>query len=441
MTCFAPSSADILGLQVCLPGFGFNNPEQPLPTSSYTVTAAVEYPAGVFTPLTINGGRTLTVLASENLYAFDFLPIRIPAGTAFYIKLFVQWTPGNFWLVALTSAQIQTDWTVRGTNLSDNTLTATTFSPTNPSAGFGAIVYAQFASAIQSIGVLGDSIGFGTADSSDPTTDARFFERAVRNVLPIINLSRNGDAAAVYLQQHQGKSAILANTIDRLICEYGRNDMNGAPALTTVQTRFQTLWAPYLAAGVKVWQVTVTPESTSTDNFATRAGQSVANPSEEALRLQFNNWIRTSWVSLGLSGFIDMAWAVDPTDSGVWNADGTPGTTSAGFCTLSNGSVSSVARAAYNSANSGGTGYPTNSTIACSVYGHAGETGTLPVITANVDGTGKVSTFNLVSSGNNLLYQPMVAPNGAWTADGTHPNARGYNAIISYTGLGPAMFA
>lgn len=442
MTCFAPANTAITGLQISFPGFGFNNPEAVLP-NGYAVTAAIEYPAGTFTPLTVSGSRTLTVTPSERLYSYDFLPISIPAGAAFYVKTFVQWTVGNFWMCSLCASFLLTDWTIAGTNLSDNTLTTTTFLSTSINYGFGPSVYASFAGPQKTVGVIGDSVAYaGGADTWDPTTGSRFYERAMRNVLPIINLARGSDSFVRYLQMNQGRRLMLIGLIDSLICGYGRNDISAGASLATMQTRAQTTWADYQNAGIAVRQATITPQTTSTDGWATTANQTVADPAAESVRVAFNAWIRANWASLGLSGYLDNAWAIDPSDTGLWSADGTTGTGAAAFCTLTGGVVTAASVAVYQQNGKGtGNSYPHSSVVPCTVRGYPGETGILPVITGNAASNGLVTSYNIVSPGSGLLYPPMVAGNGAWTPDGTHPNARGYNECIYYTNLGPTLLA
>ena len=277
--------------------------------------------------------------------------------------------------------------------------------------------------------IIGDSIGYSGNDASDPVSCARFMERAMRNVLPIMNLARSGDTFTDYLANPAGRALLLSGRINRLICELGTNDTfaGTTPTLAAMQALATAAWAPFLAAGVKVWQSTLTPRTTSTDGWSTTANQTIVSAAAEALRQSFNAWIIASWATLGLSGYLDYGHAVDPTDSGVWNADGTTGTSAAGFCNLVGGSVSGCTLAQYNIGTSNGLSYPNSTTVACTVRGYPGETGTLPTITAQTGGTGLVTGFTIISPGANLLYPPMVAPNGAWTVDGTHPNPRGYN--------------
>jgi len=439
MTCVAPTGNSITGIRLALPGFGYVPPESNL-TGSYTATAAVEYPVGVFTPVTNGGVRPLVVPPAQQAAAFDLLPIAIPAGATFWIKTFVQWT-GSFRLCGQCACNITADWTNRGVGLADNTLTATTFATTSGTVGFGPIVYATFSGAQRCLGILGDSIGYASADAPNPLNNDHFFERALVDAVPALNVSFNGNTLQEFDASGTGRRYILNGSIDRLICELGVNDTFSPITLAALQSRAQLAWSTFLSAGVKVWQTTLTPRTTSTDGWATRANQTIVNATAEALRIGFNAWIRANYASLGLTGYLDFAHAVDPTDSGVWNADGTAGTSGAGFCTVSAGAVSACDLAVYNSGgNSHGDSYPTG-TVPCTVRPYAGDAGVLPTITATANGSGNISGFTVNSAGSGLTYPPMVAVNGAWTVDGTHPNARGYNEMIYLTGLGPALFA
>lgn len=437
--CVAPPQG-LTNLTVAFAGFGANNPEQFIP-GPFTATCAVEYPVGTFTPFTFSGSGSVTVKPSENLFFSDNLSIAIPAGATFYIKTFASWTAGNFWLTQDVAFTLASEWCNRGTGLSDNTQTATTFSPTgSPAAGLSPWVL-TLSGLPKVLGVIGDSIAFAAPDSPSPIDGSRFINRAMRQQIPVVNLARTGDGFGLYLQQYNGRRQLLLGRVTHLISEYGTNDTFGSITLATLQAQAQAAWAQYLSRGIKVWQCTLTPRTTSTDNWATTGNQTIVSSAAETLMQGFNSWIRANYASLGLSGYIDMRHAVDPTDSGVWNVDGVAGTTAAGFCTLTAGTVSACSLATYTGANtSNGTGYPLSTTIPCIVYGMPGETGTLPTITANTNGSGSVTGFNVTAAGSNLLYPPMVAPQGQWTVDGTHPNARGFNAIISSTSLGPALF-
>lgn len=439
MKCIVPASGNILGLQLALPGFGFINPETVLP-AAYTATVAIEYPAGVFTPVTVNGSRTMSVTPSKQLYYFDFTPISIPAGAEFWLKTYVQWS-GTFWLTGLCACVIPGDWTYRGVGLTDQTLTTTTFLPQSP-AGFGPVCYAAFDRTQNALVVLGDSIAFAAADVPQQNTNYYFIERAMAGQIPVLNTARSGDSMGDLANTQLCHELLAFNRSTRVLCEMGGNDIFGGTSAATLQTTSQTVWAPWLAQGFKVWQSTIPPRTTSTDNWATTANQTLVSAPYEAQRLIYNAWIRANWQSLGLSGYFDFAHAVDPTDSGKWSVDGTAGMNGVGFCTLTGGATTACDIATWNlNGTSRGYNYPTNTTLDCVVRPYAGDTGTVPTITATTNGSGYVSAFNIVSAGSGLTYPPMVAAKGSWTVDGVHPSARGFNEMIYQTGLVPSVFA
>ena len=110
---------------------------------TYTVRAAIEYPAGTFTRVDGSGparpGGGARARDGE-------LPAGacggIPAGTKFWVKTFASWTPGNFYLSNHAASWISGDGTRRGTGLTDDTTTAATLMTTS-SAGFGPSVYGR----------------------------------------------------------------------------------------------------------------------------------------------------------------------------------------------------------------------------------------------------------------------------------------------------------
>lgn len=440
MTCVA--AGQILGLSLGFPGFGINNPEAPIPTG-FTATCAVEYPAGIFTAITVGGNRALTITPGETVTYFDFLKLNIPAGATFWIKTWATWNPGNFWLGYCVASIITTDWTSLGTNLSDNTLTATIFSTTMPISGFGPIVFGWLRDGGKRLGIVGDSISWGFGDEPNTADNARFIERAMLDKIPTVQLSRGSNTFLNYLAQNTGQRLILDGNVNSLIVCLGNTEIrqDGATA-AQCEAWLQQAIAPYLAEGVRVWAFTLGPITNSTDGWATIGNQTVASATNDTQRQLYNDWLRANGTAIGLAGVIDEAAATQaPGNSSLWNADGSPGTGATGFCTVVGGAVSACNRATYVNGNvSGGSLYPLSASgLTCTVRGYPGETGTLPTITATANGVGVVTSFQVGSAGSALLNPPMVAVNGAWTADGIHPNARGCNEIIFATGLGPTL--
>lgn len=441
MKLISPTGASITDLVLSYPQFSLNIPEADFGVT-YTVTAAIEYPAGTFTPVwTAAGSRSLEVVPGRGLVSFQPCPITIPAGTPFWIKTYATWTPGNFFLSQHAASWISGDGTARGAGLTDDTLVAGT--PTTTSVhGFGPTVYGRLSTPTAVLGVIGDSIAMTATEAGEPTTNWSFLERAMRGVIPVLNTARNSDSMALYLQRYDGRAAALRDSITDLWMTLGRNDL-GSYSVATMQANYQKIINPFLARGVKVWGNTITPYVTSTDGYITTANQTiVSSGSRETHRVEFNQWLRDNWRSLGLSGLSEWARTMDPTDSGKWSFDGSGlGRSAQGFATLTGGAVSAVAMGSFlATSNSGGQGYALSTTTPCAVLNYPGTPGSGAQVTGNTNGSGLVTTYTVDAGGSGYTYPPMVSPWGSWTNDGIHPDSRGYDLIISECGIKPEMF-
>ena len=435
--CYAPTKSDITDIVLAFPGFGwYNNAEANFPVN-YTVTASVEYPIGSTPHQVFFGGATsATVTAGRTLVKSDPYPVTIPAGAQFAVKCYATWTAGNFWLGSLVASSQTNEWTTRGTSLTDNTLNTTALTSTSNVAGFSPIVYATLKNPTAVVGLVGDSIGTLTADWTNTHSFGIGWGRALRNAIPFLNTAVGGDALSNYLSRPEGRGLLLRNAITHCIMEMGGNDLFGGASLTTMQGYFQSAVTPFLDRGVKCYGVTFTPRTTSSDGWLTATNQTLVSSAVETVRQGYNTWMRTNWQSLGLSGYFDLAHAVDPTDSGKWSFDSgaayavsAPG---AGDATLSNGVVQSISPYFYNSNNSLGAGYPTTGvTIPCVIYPYPnmGGSGAAANGIAN-SGQSFLNNFTVTAGGSGYGYPPMVTTQGTWTGDGVHPNGRGVNEII-----------
>jgi len=436
-----PTSGSVTDIVLSYPQFVQNNPEEDFGVS-YTVTAAIEYPAGTFTPVwTAAGSRSLSVGPGRGVVSFQPCPVAIPAGTRFWVKTFASWTPGNFSLSAKCASFVAGDGTVRGTDLSDNTLVAGT--PTTTStAGFGPSVYGRISSPGAVLGVIGDSISQTATEPGDPVTGWQFFQRAMRGVIPVLNAGRNSDSMAFYLQRNEGRSSLFRDSITHMWMALGRNDC-GVSSLANMKTNYQKIIAQYLARGIPVYGSTITPWVTSTDGYITRANQTiVTSGGREVTRLAFNDWLRTNWKSLGLTNLADWALVIDPSSTGLWSFDpvGT-GRSAQGFATISNGVVTACSMGSYLlTNNSGGSAYAASTTIPCGVITYPGASGGGAVITGTANSSGLITAYTVVDGGSDYSYPPMVSPYGSWTNDGIHPDSRGYDMIIAGCQMCPEMF-
>ena len=454
----APSTTDLTDIVVGIPGsYWPSTPNETDWTTSYTVLAAIEYPLSDATtpaPLYKDGGRTLTVTPGRTLARFDPWAGVIPAGAQFAVRLYASWSVGAFPLSTYEGGYLVGGYTNLGTDLTDYSLTANSSVPSGNKAntvsqtGFGAVaVYARQRTQTAVLGLLGDSITAGKtgAEAPDPKTGALFLEKGLRGEIPVMNIARGTDGMALYMARNEMRNLFFRApdggvAITDMVFSFGRNDLTSS--LASLQSMYQTCIGAFLARGIRVRGVTITPRTTSTDGWTSTANQTV--DSTETRRQEFNSWLLANWSGLGLTGLLDWAHVIDPTDSGKWGFDtGLSGSTQNGaapFATMSGRAIGSVARAAYNGNSASGSGYTNGASIPCIIYPMAGDSGAGGgAVTGVVNGTGNVTTYT-VTAGGDYQYPPYITPPGRWTNDGLHPNVRGCIEILYQTGFGPQMF-
>jgi hypothetical protein len=442
---WAPKSSSITDLVLAFPGFSFNTPEVDW-NNSFTVTAAIEYPVGTFTPVYTNGSRTLSITAGRTLAKFDRCStIVIPAGAEFYLKVFASWSAGNMFGSSFTANMAATGgWCNFGVGLADNTLTATVFSNNGVALqGYSPQLYGRLLAPSVILGILGTSHDLGASDPGDPNgAGANAFARAFRGQFPVMSVCRTGQTMAAYITRMDGANMLFTDAITHLIFDMTTNDIWAlAASLATLQAQVPVAIAPYLARGVKVYLTTVAPRTTSTDNWITTANQTLVSAPAEAVALTWNAWALANYASIGCSGCIDIRKGVDPLNTGKWQVGATVVSNGAltvckGFPNMVGGSVSSM------SIVQNGNGYPFSTTIPCVIHNMPGDTaGSGAVINANTNGTGAIISYTIVSGGSGYLYPPMISPDSKWSYDGIHFTSRAYDEVIFQTQMQPGMFS
>jgi lysophospholipase L1-like esterase len=445
-SCWSPRDVAITDIVLEVPGFYEAVPEANF-TTSFTVTASVEYPVGTFTVVRFAGSTTGTVTAGYTALQSDPTPIYIPANTQFFVKMFLSWTGGvvNFPWLSYGNDSVVGEWTQAGIGLSDQTQTTTVLGsvanfPTSQ-IGFACGVKGRLASPLPIIGIIGDSISQGTGDAPDPVYGGVSIERAFRNVLPVYNMARQSETFANYLSRPSGRSLLTRDACTHLFVNYGRNDITAAVAAATIEANLQSAIQPFLARGIKVYTATITPLTTSSDNWATTGNQSLPGNANNSIRATYNAWLRANWQAIGLSGLFDFGAIVDPGDTGKWSVDGTAGYHGVGVATLSANAIASVALPTYNGGSYGGAGYPVSqSALSCVVYPYPDD----PiqsgggVVTCATNSSGVPTSYSKVSGGSYTI-PPLISPAGQWTYDGTHPSRRGYNEMIYRSGLSSSL--
>ncbi len=437
MLCLAPSGCSISDIVLAYPGWSMTGGKETNWPTSYTVTAAIEYPEGQFTPVFRNRSRSLTVPPGPSQAEFDPCPVSIPSGARFFVKTCARWTRGAFPLSSFTAVNRKAgESSTDATGDADLTLVPGQASPQfSDVAGFGPSVYGRLGAPSVVLGVLGDSIARAWGDCGDPALNAMFIRRAMRNAFPVLEMNMPGDNLDHYLQRNNGRQEMAQKHITHLLVQLGHNDLPFFPA-EKVALALQAVLAPFLAAGVICYAGTAVPVSTSRDQWVTRDGQTTV--AWNANRLRYNHWLRGGWQSIGLSGIFDFAGAVESQAASYWNVDDTSsGYGAGGYPTLRNGEVAEAViglRA--------GNRYPPNGTaLPCVVVNQPGDTtGAGAIVHATSNRSGAITGFVVERGGHNYTLPPLIAALGAWTPDGVHPSKRAYDQMIAATGLGPTRF-
>ncbi len=278
-----------------------------------TVRASVEYPAGTFMPVFFNGKRDVVIDPKGNVTS-DSLGIEIPAGAQFFTRTYV------------TGAQIVTGAPTQeaqgeGVGAGDQTLGGT-ITPSD-SAGYGPVaILSDTPWACKSVAIFGDSIGDGYNDiGGDANGNLGYVPRALGNAVGWTRLTRPGDASLFWGNANRFARMDVVKHCTHAIIALGTNDL-GVMNLSAgyVQAELSILWKALTCRGLKVWQCTLPPFTTSTDLWTTTAGQSVV-ASYEPRRVQVNDWMRTT--PQYLAGYFEVADALETSrNSGLWKATG-----------------------------------------------------------------------------------------------------------------------
>lgn len=318
-----------------------------------TVRAAVEPFGNTVVPVTFNGKRSVTIEPGGTAIS-DPLGLDIAKGASFSTRTFVQITAGTFPINTIPTAS-----SGEGNNYA-NPAGADLTAPGSASLtgiGTNQLVYGPAAILGQVadlgkpvIGILGDSIFHGNGDSS--FAFGGLAQRALNGDYSYQKVAFPGESLGGFLGVggvgRIGRAGILALCgITHIVTDYTVNSLTSA----NIQSDAVTAWtvmrrmAPY-----GVYATTLTPQTTSTDGWATVGNQTVQYPADrEPRRIAFNSWLRdgapidnsgvpqavgsTGVLRAGqaghpLSGYFEVADLAETTrNSGIWkagySADGT----------------------------------------------------------------------------------------------------------------------
>jgi hypothetical protein len=321
---FTRKNSRVTGLRVMYNNATLTSTGEATGNAAYTVAkAAIEY-NGVSYPILFGGARD-KALALDAQVLSDPVVVSIPANTQFWIRTYVTVAVlGEKWPVG-TTLNTALGETYATSDIADGTTTPTLQAASGlyPSAILG--LTAEDAPHVL---MIGSSSGYGQGDTVEaPSYDLGYLSRALSNEYCYSKLTRASTSLNMFLTT-AGYTRQLRHILEvkptHIIQQLGSNDLTGGASLATMQSRLTEMRDILSSTGAKVYQCTATPVTTSSDNWATLAGQTLA--SSNTIRLATNEWIKSLPTST-LSGYIDCCKFVETSpDQGYWKTDGNAST-------------------------------------------------------------------------------------------------------------------
>lgn len=307
-----------------------------------TFTASVEYPAGTFTQFLFSGSASV-VAADLSTVQSDTAIVSIPKDALFWIRIWCNAVGGivyNDNIYVSNGANLANG---KAFNFAVSGIVDQTMSGTVTNLGGAAGVNTAMPLSIigntraPAVYLLGDSRGAGRQDTYDAANDTGELARSVGGTLNYHNAGVSSATLNGFVAGHALQGAEFAY-FTHSINERGINDIVALLlSVTTMKARLITTWQ---ALPGKVFQITLPPESTSTDLWTTLAGQTTNT--HENVRVPINDWIRDGAPMSGgvgvatgtvgalragdvghpLTGWFEVADAVESSrNSGLWKTD------------------------------------------------------------------------------------------------------------------------
>jgi hypothetical protein len=409
-----------------------------------TIKASVEI-AGTIYRATFNGSITATI-DPGGMIGTDPLPVDITAGTIIYVRTYIthggagwRFTRGSYQSAGSGGWVTTTDLTAPGSAAiadSVNYLFAPMAITGTPAPGTSA----------KSTLVVGDSIAAGLGDSASMAgwnvsnsglSGGGYISRGLHGLAGFVNVAVSGDRAYVFAANTgHFRRLMLGSSFSNMICEYGRNDLSDGRTLAQIQASQLAIWRMGVARGMRVFQTTITPRTTSTDGWCTVQNQTADTTAIEAVRTGLNDWLRAGAPLVGgnpaavgtagavlagqaghpLYGYFEAAdLAESARNSGLWGVNS--GRAFTGAAITSGTAILTSATGNFTSADIGQTAF---------VAGAGSSGGNLITGIASVQSSTQITlTSNAgttVSNANASIGKPR-------TADGTHPYAHGANVM------------
>jgi hypothetical protein len=295
----------------------YNNSGETAGPNAITITASIELTSTYNMPITFNGALSVTIGAGVAQVRSDPIGVRVTKGQTFWIRTYVS---------GITSTQKypllrQSRGNTYGEGLNVDPAVA---GPGADISGYGQ-GWAAGTNGAQNLRVPGpamlcgtpevmtasalfltDSIGSGTGENycfgasvgQSQFLDFGWVSRACYLKWPHLMVGMSGtDLSSWTINTGAGafrrKSYMESSYFTHIICALGINDLNASRTLVQTQALWVTTWTDLATHGRPVYQTTLGPYTSSTDNWTTVASQTASLPgSGETYRTQGNDWIR-----------------------------------------------------------------------------------------------------------------------------------------------------
>lgn len=258
-----------------------------------TVTAGLEYPNTQVFWVTFGGQRSVTIQPGATVLS-DPVGVTFPKGVLVRSRTYVvpadggKFPRGGF-ITNQTTAEGNNYASPAGDDLTAPGSSVASGSGTNqrvfgPSMILGVPIDPGKAVA----GLVGDSIMSGNGDSS-----RGLFQRGLADNYSFQKIAFPGEGFHGVVNTHgagfyRRMSMLATVNVSHLICNYGVNSLNSA----TIQQDAVSAWARLAYLGRPIYVTTLTPQTSSTDSWATVGNQTILDATKETCRLAYNAWVR-----------------------------------------------------------------------------------------------------------------------------------------------------
>lgn len=267
-----------------------------------TIAAAIEPATTKIVQLSFNGQRQVVIKPGCTVFS-DPAGVTLAKGQLFWTRTYVS--------IAVAATRFPTGgYTTAGANgeghsyaVGGTDLTAAgSATPTTTTArvfGPAAILGLPATPGASVLGIVGDSIAAGSGDSGT-WLDGGWVVRALNLGYAYQNIGLPSQTVDGWYAQEGLNKSLQQALLERvgpthILCELGVNGISAGFATWSshlLGTGTKGAWGSLAAFGVPIYQTTITPQTTSSDAWATVNNQTVASAGNETARLAANAWLR-----------------------------------------------------------------------------------------------------------------------------------------------------